>query len=220
MVAHSSYSPGLLDAIKLPTAQLDLLGEVTHLDNAVTPLVHQMQEYQRADGSVEPRHCDAAAQTLIALRDELHRSALFPKRSREAFDLDLASWQAAGLDSPPQFDASRDAIEGPGDKELAIFAGPTTMPNSDTRSPLFQLVLIMRDEPDSLDVVRENYPHLESACQTTRVLTGSRQATKGQCVVLFPENIPAASKVSRAEFRLVLYEQAHPHLPVDADPDP
>jgi uncharacterized protein DUF6421 len=200
MVVRSRYSPRLLDAIKLPCASTDLLSEVAHLDEEVTPLVHELQDYQRADGSVEPRHRGPAAQTLSALRDELHRSALFPQRSREAFDLDLATWRAAGLESPPKFDASRDAIDGPGDKELALFAGPANMPNSDTRSPLFQLVLIMRDEPDSLRSVRENYPHLESACQTTRVLTGSRQATTGQCVVLFPENIPAASKVARQNF--------------------
>jgi hypothetical protein len=177
-----------------------LLGEVARLEGRALPLVHELQRYQRADGSVEPRRCGAATAALSALSGELRRSALFPERSREAFDHDLAAWRAVGLVSPPQFDASRDAIEGPDDKELAMFAGPAFMPNSDTREPLFQLVLIMRDEPDSLHSVRENYPHLESACQSTRVLTGSRQAMQGQCVVLFPENIPASSKVTRQNF--------------------
>jgi hypothetical protein len=81
-----------------------------------------------------------------------------------------------------------------------MFAGPAFMPNSNTRAPLFQLVLIMRDEPGSLRGVRENYPHQESACQSVRVLTGSQQAIQGECVVLFPENIPASSKVERQKF--------------------
>lgn len=81
-----------------------------------------------------------------------------------------------------------------------MFAGPAFMPNSDTRAPLFQLVLIMRDEPESLQDVRENYPHSDSACQSTRVLTGSRQARAGLCVVLFPENVPASTQVTRQKF--------------------
>jgi len=200
MVVDSTYSRRLLEAVKLPTAKTDLLGEVARLEGRALSLVHELQRYQRADGSAEPRHCAAAAAALSALRDELSRSPLFPERSRDAFDHDLAAWRAVGLEYPPRFDASRDAIEGPDDKELAMFAGPAFMPNSDTRAPLFQLVLIMRDEPDTLRSVRENYPHMESACQSTRVLTGSRQATQGQCVVLFPENIPASSKVTRQKF--------------------
>jgi hypothetical protein len=200
MVANSRYSRRLLESVKLPSAKADLLGEVARLEDMSLPIVHELQRYQRADGSIEPRHCDGATAALSALSGELGSSALFPERSREAFDHDVAAWRAAGLESPPQFDASRDAIEGPDNKELAMFAGPAFMPNSDTREPLFQLVLVMRDEPDSLHGVREKYPHTESACQSTRVLTGSRQAMQGQCVVLFPENIPASSKVTRQNF--------------------
>jgi hypothetical protein len=85
------------------------------------------------------------------------------------------------------------------------------MPNSDSRGPLFQLVLIMRDEPDSLLGIREKYPHMDSACQSTRVLAGSRQATRGLCVVLFPENIPASSPVVRQNFAWFFMNK---HVPV------
>ncbi|HEY1914924.1 MAG TPA: DUF6421 family protein [Streptosporangiaceae bacterium] len=179
-------------------AMLD--AEVDHLTANAVPLIHELQRYQRDDGSVDPRHFDAAAAALTALRAELHASALYPPRSRAALDHDLAAWRAAGLDTPPRFDAVRDAIEGPGDKEYALFAGPAFMPNSGTTGPLFQLVLIMRDEPATLDRLRENYPHMESACQSTRVLAGTRQATQGQCVVLFPENVLAATPVVRQKF--------------------
>lgn len=200
MAAHPTFSPQLLKACKLPSAETDLLAELGRLENKVVPLVHELQRYQRPDGSVEPVHCGAAAQVLSGLRDELCASALFPEPSREAFDHDLAQWRATGLEAVPRFDASRDVIEGPDDKALAMFAGPAFMPNSDTRSPLFQLVLIMRDEPDSLSSVRENYPHTDTVCQSTRVLTGSRHAKEGQCVVLFPENVLASGKVARQKF--------------------
>jgi Family of unknown function (DUF6421) len=200
LVVHAIYPQRLLDAVKLPSADTDLPGELARLDGRIVPLVHELQRYQRADGSVEPRHAAAAAAALAVLRDELRGSALFPERSQQAFDHDLAKWRSAGLESPPRFDASRDAIEGPADKELAMFAGPAFMPNSGTNAPLFQLVLIMRDEPGSLHSVRESYPHHDSACQSTRVLTGSRHAREGQCVVLFPENIPASSEVTRQKF--------------------
>jgi hypothetical protein len=199
LVVRSAYSQRLLDTVKFPSAGTDLLAEVTYLDESVVPLIHKLQGFQRDDGSIEPRHGEAAM-TLSALRDALRGSALFPARSRDAFDDDLAKWHSTGLDSPPRFDASRDAIEGPDDKELTLFAGPAFMPNSGTNAPLFQLVLIMRDEPDSLRGVRQKYPHLESACQSTRVLTGSRHATQGQCVVLFPENVPASTQVIRQKF--------------------
>ena len=179
-------------------AMLD--AEVDHLTAKAVPLIHEVQRYQRDDGSVDPRHLDPAAAALTSLRGQLHASALYPPRSREALDHDLAAWRAAGLDTVPRFDAVRDAIEGPGDKEYALFAGPAFMPNSGAAGPLFQLVLIMRDEPATLDRLRQNYPHMESACQSTRVLAGTRQATQGQCVVLFPENVLAATPVVRQKF--------------------
>ena len=207
-----TYSPQLLEAVKLPSTETDLRGELAQLEDGTVPLVHELQGYQRADGSAEPRHRAAADAALSSLRAALHGNALFPERSREAFDRDLAAWRAAGLESPPRFDASRDAIEGPGDKELALFAGPAFMPNSDTPDrPLFQLVLIMRDEPDSLRGVRQKYSHSGSGVQSTRVLAGSRQATAGKCVVLFPENIPASSQVTRQKFAWYFMNK---HIPV------
>lgn len=200
MVVQDMYSRRLLETVKLPSAETDLVFEAQRLESKAVPLVHELQDYQRADGSVEPRHHAAAAHALSALGGELRESALFPQRSLEAFNHDLEKWRGAGLESAPRFDASRDAIEGPDDKELALFAGPAFMPNSDTRAPLFQLVLVMRDEPGSLRGVREDYPHPESACQMIRVLTGSRQAKDGQCVVLFPENIQASTKITRQKF--------------------
>jgi hypothetical protein len=209
---HSTYSPRLLEAVKLPSNDTDLPGELTRLEEEIVPLVHELQGYQRADGSAEPRHLPAADAALSSLQGKLHGSALFSERSREAFEHDLAAWRGAGLESPPRFDASRDAIEGPGDKELGLFAGPAFMPNSDTPDrPLFQLVLIMRDEPDSLRGVREKYSHMDSGVQSTRVLAGSRQAVQGKCVVLFPENIPASSQVTRQKFAWYFMNK---HIPV------
>jgi Family of unknown function (DUF6421) len=211
MAASPAYSQRLMESIRFPSAASDLLGEIKRIETNAIPLVEEIQRYQRADGSIEPEHGAAAAAILSALRDELNRSALFPERSRDAFGHDLAKWHASGLESIPAFDASRDAIEGPGDKELAMFAGPALMPNSGTRSPLFQLVLIMRDEPESLSGVRARYPHMDSACQNTRVLTGSRHAREGQCVVLFPENVLASSAVTRQKFAWFFMNK---HIPV------
>jgi hypothetical protein len=200
MAVHSTLS-----------TRTNLAAEVSLLTQRAVPHVHELQRYQHEDGSVEARYHGAATAALAALADGLTASALFPERSRKAFKRDVAAWQSAGLESAPRFDASRDAIEGPGDKEFALFTGPAFMPNSGAKGPLFQLVLIMRDEPDSLRGVRESYPHMDSACQSTRVLAGSRQATRGQCVVLFPENIPASSPVVRQNFAWFFMNK---HVPV------
>jgi len=211
MVLRDVYSERLLGTVKLPSTEVDLITDARRLEIKAVPLVHKLQDYQRADGSVEPQHGNAAARALSALRDELRDNALFPARSLEAFDHDLEEWRCAGLESVPRFDASRDVIEGPDDKETALFPGPAFMPNSDTRAPLFQLVLVMRDEPDSLHSVRADYPHPESACQMIRVLAGSRHARDGQCVVLFPENILASTKITRQKFAWFFMNK---HIPV------
>jgi len=211
MVVNAAYSQRLLARVSSPLATAGLLSEVKRLEDTAVPLVDEIQRYQRADGSIDPEHHGAAKAALSALRGELRSSALFPEASREAFDHDLEKWRASGLESVPAFDTSRDAIEGPGDKELALFAGPAFMPNSGTRSPLFQVILIMRDEPESLSGVRTSYPHMESACQNTRVLTGSRHAREGLCVVLFPENVLASSAVTRQKFAWFLMNK---HIPV------
>jgi hypothetical protein len=210
MAVPDRYSQRLLELVKLPSAGTDLITEARRLDVQAVPLVHELQGYQRPDGSIEPLQHKAAAQAMSALRDALRDSALFPRASLAALDHDLERWRAAGLESPPRFDASRDAIEGPGDKELGLFAGPAFMPNSDTQAPLFQLALVMHDEPDSLRSVTKDYPHPDSACQMIRVLTGSRQARDGQCVVLFPENIPASTSVTRQKFAWFLMNK---HIP-------
>src|ERR1022692_5156538 len=78
LVAHSAYSRRLLESVKLPSAKTDLLGDVARLEGRALPLVHELQRYQRADGSVEPRRCGAATAALSALSGELGPRAPFP----------------------------------------------------------------------------------------------------------------------------------------------
>ncbi len=181
----------------LPT---HISAELSLLTQRAVPHVHELQRYQRAGGAIDPQHLDAASTALGALEDVLCDSALYPERYMEAFRQDAAAWRAAGLQSAPRWDASREATERPGDKELALYAGPAKLPNCGTDRPLFQLVIAMRDEPDSLRDLRERYPRHETTCQLTRIIAGSRQATQGQCVTLFPEHIPASSPVVAQNF--------------------
>jgi hypothetical protein len=190
----------------------ELIEEITRVQDALVPIVHEIQDCQRDDGSVDPSQTKEAHDRLRAVAAELRTLKLATERSQDAaFEQDLAEWEAEGLETPPRFDASRDAIDGPADGELAMFVGPAYLANAETRSPLFQTVVIVRDEPAPLRILAERYPHPTNKCQSTRLLAGSRHAKGGECVVLFPENVPARTPVVRQRFAWFFMNK---HVPV------
>lgn len=189
----------------------NLKAEISLLTQRAVPYVHELQRYQRLGGSIDPQHRDAATAALRGLDDALGESALYPEHSREAFKQDVAAWQETDMQSAPRWDASRDAVKRPLDKELALYTGPANLPNAGSDRPLFQLMLVMRDEPDSLRGVRERYPRVESTCQLSRVVAGSTHSMQGQCVTLFPEHIPASNPVMEQNFAWFLMNK---HIPM------
>lgn len=190
----------------------ELIEEITRVQDALVPIVHEIQDCQRDDGSVDPSQAEQALDRLRAVAAELRTLKLATEHAQDdAFERDLARWEAEGLETPPRFDASRDAIEGPADGELAMFVGPAYLANAETRSPLVQTVVIVRDEPAPLRILAERYPHPTNKCQSTRLLAGSRHAKGGECVVLFPENVPARTPVERQRFAWFFMNK---HVPV------
>ena len=79
MVVRATYSQRLLDAARLSSAKADVRAEAERLESKAVPLVHELQRYQRPDGSVEPSHSAAAgAGSVRAARRAVRERVVSP----------------------------------------------------------------------------------------------------------------------------------------------
>ncbi|MFF7178566.1 DUF6421 family protein [Streptomyces sp. NPDC008121] len=113
---------------------------------------------------------------------------------------DLAAWRKSGYAGVPDFDATRDAVPAPEDGEAAAFVGPVILPNSDRHEVNLEAFSVVRQDPDSTPYLQSVYPHPKAVFQSTRLLSASQGLRDGNCVVFFPENIPAATPCTDQNF--------------------
>ncbi|MGW9322485.1 DUF6421 family protein [Streptomyces koyangensis] len=125
---------------------------------------------------------------------------LMPEAQIAATCEELRVWREAGCEGIPHFDATRDAVPAPGDGEAAAFVGPVTLPNSDRRDVHIEAFSVIREDPASTPRLQAGYPHPKAVFQSTRLLSASRGLREGNCVVFFPENIPAATRCTDQHF--------------------
>ncbi|MGL5825293.1 MAG: DUF6421 family protein [Nocardioides sp.] len=104
---------------------------------------------------------------------------------------DLQTWASTGLTSRPSFSATRDTVPAPEDRQLAAFVGPAVLPNNGGVRPRLEAFAILRQETDHLGELTKHYPHPKAMFQSTKILSASNGLHDGNCVVFFPENIPA-----------------------------
>ena len=113
---------------------------------------------------------------------------------------DLRRWQEAGMTGVPSFDATRDAVPAPRDGEAAAYVGPVVLPNSNRRDVQIEAFAVVRQDPDCTPYLQAEYPHPKAVFQSTRLLAASRGLREGNCVVFFPENIPADTPCTDQNF--------------------
>ncbi|MET0188287.1 MAG: DUF6421 family protein, partial [Pseudonocardia sediminis] len=126
----------------------------------------------------------------------------------DALDADVEGWVASGLDTPPDFGRSRDALVAPADGEAVFFLAPVLTTNS--VAPVgrrLDCFLALRREPRSLPELAEHYPHPKNNCQATILLTGSDGFARGNCIVFFPENVAAHDKVDRQAYAIFFFSK-------------
>ncbi|MBB5935699.1 DUF6421 family protein [Streptomyces zagrosensis] len=191
-------------------AQADgMRAEADTLTRTLIPRVDAFRARQRDDGTVsEPGAPDARA--LRSLADDAARWFARHGRHRQADALvaDATDWLAAGLDTPPHFARSRDALAAPADGGWAAFLAPVRTTNS--APPVGQRMeffLVRRQEPAALNQLAARYPHPKNNCQATVLLAGSAGFARGNCIVFFPENVAAHDRVTAQAYAIFTFSK-------------
>ncbi|MFD8644784.1 DUF6421 family protein [Streptomyces zaomyceticus] len=159
------------------------------------PAVNRLREVRSGEREGDPL---AALAEVRAAVEGL--SGLLPEGQISATLADLDDWAKLGCEGVPDFDATRDTVPAPADGEAAAYIGPVILPNSDRHEIHIEAFSVVRQDPDCTPYLQDVYPHPKAVFQSTRLLSASRGLREGNCVVFFPENIPAASRCTHQNF--------------------
>ncbi|MGM1062237.1 DUF6421 family protein [Saccharothrix sp. Mg75] len=179
------------------------------LSQRVIPLCNEIRVRQKLDGRIaDPTDHDRVLveELLDVAVDVLDR--IGDDGSAAAFAADTRAWLDAGLGTVPLFDRVRDAVVPAPDGALGVFIGPLLMTNSEP--PVrrgFEAFAVRRQEPEALALMSQRFPHPKNICQSVQLLVGSDGISRGNCIVFFPENIPAAVKPDKQEFAMFFFNK-------------
>ncbi|GGP46597.1 DUF6421 family protein [Streptomyces melanogenes] len=187
----------------------EILGEAERLGEGLLPRIDAFRTRQLDDGTV-PEPGEEDRRGLLAIKDEAVGWFAGHGRANQADALaaDIDGWLAAGLDTPPHFARSRDALTAPADGDWAAFLAPVQTTNSvPPVGRRLEFFLVRRKEPDALSELAVRYPHPKNNCQATVLLAGSEGLTQGNCIVFFPENVAAHDKVAEQAYAIFFFSK-------------
>ncbi|MEU6895337.1 DUF6421 family protein [Streptomyces sp. NPDC046557] len=186
-----------------------VLADAAELERTLVPLVNRFRARQADNGTV-PAPTPADDTLLRAVR---HVACAWYRQhglayQADALTQDVDDWLAAGLDSPPHFARSRDALRPPSDGSTVFFLAPLRSTNS---SPpvgrRLECFFALRKEPDALPELALSHPHPKNNCQSLILVTGSDGFAQGNCLVFFPENVAAHDKISEQPYAMFFYNK-------------
>ncbi len=185
------------------------LAEARTLTASLIPRVNRFRTRQADDGTVTaPTADDRELLTLIS--DEAcawyRRNGL--GHQADALDADVAGWLEAGLDTPPHFARSRDALRPPEDGTMVLFLAPLQSTNS--APPVgkrLDCFYALRKEPAALPDLAVTHPHPKNNCQSLILVAGSDGFAQGNCLVFFPENVAAHDKITDQPYAMFFYNK-------------
>ncbi|MCX4626693.1 DUF6421 family protein [Streptomyces sp. NBC_01443] len=183
--------------------------EAKDLTGSLIPKVNRFRLRQADDGTVTaPQAADR--ELLAGIRDEA--AAWYGRNGRarqaDALVADVDGWIAAGLDTPPDFARSRDALEPPADGEHVFFLAPAQTTNSvPPVGKRLDCFFALRKEPDVLPRLATSFPHPKNNCQSLVLIAGSHGFAHGNCIVFFPENVAAPDKVEDQPYAMFFYNK-------------
>ncbi|MEU8828056.1 DUF6421 family protein [Streptomyces sp. NPDC048636] len=195
------------------TAQAPLdarwLTEAQALTDTLIPWVNRFRSRQADDGTV----ADATPEDRALLTRITDEACAWYRRhglghQAEALRDDMADWLTAGLDTPPHFARSRDALRPPEDGEVVFFLAPLRSTNS--APPVgkrLDCFFALRKEPAALPELAVSYPHPKNNCQALILITGSDGFAQGNCLVFFPENVAAHDKITEQPYAMFFYNK-------------
>ncbi|UGY94582.1 DUF6421 family protein [Streptomyces gobiensis] len=186
-----------------------VLAEAADLTRTLLPQINDFRLRQRDDGTV----ADPSGQDVQSLRTLSREAARWYHRhgrtgQADALVADAEDWLSAGLDTPPHFARSRDALTAPADGDWAALLAPILTTNS--APPVgkrLEFFLARRQEPDALGRLATRFPHPKNNCQATVLLAGSEGFTRGNCIVFFPENVAAHDRVRSQAYAIFFFSK-------------
>ncbi|MAA98229.1 MAG: hypothetical protein CMN86_08015 [Stappia sp.] len=189
----------------------DLKGLADQVAFALVRPVEELAALELEDGSIARPDHDRANALLeeIAPLGGLLASACAQDAYATALRQDISSWRSGGLDTPPDFARSRDAIHAPEDGMPFFFLGPLRLANGARAGWRFETFLSLREEPSdpAYLALYRRYPHPSNICQSSHLLAGSNGLTNGNNIVFFPENIKASSPVDRQKYAIFFFNK-------------
>ncbi|QLH20135.1 DUF6421 family protein [Streptomyces sp. Rer75] len=185
------------------------LAEARPLTESLIPKVDRFRARQADDGTVTAP--TAEDRTLLTrIKDEAcawyRRNGL--GHQADALDADVAGWLDAGLDTPPHFARSRDALRPPEDGSVVFFLAPLQTTNS--APPVgkrLDCFYALRKEPAALPELAVTYPHPKNNCQSLILIAGSDGFAQGNCLVVFPENVAAHDKITDQSYAMFFFNK-------------
>ena len=189
----------------------DLKDLADQVGSKLVPLVEELAALERDDGSIAPpdhERARALVEEVAGLGATL-AEACDQDAYATALRQDIASWQARGLDTSPDFARARDAIHAPEDGMPFFFLGPLRLANGARPGWRFETFLSLREEPSdpAYLALYRRYPHPSNICQSSHLLAGSSGLTRGNNIVFFPENIKASIPVDRQKYAIFFFNK-------------
>lgn len=179
--------------------------DVKALLEPLTKLVNCFSVLQESDGRVANRYLVIAEHIHAAITDAI--ADLRPPLN-SLFDAavgDLADWRHAGLDTPPVFDRSAQALGAtPGEDLIAALAVART-PNSGRDGYKLELLVCRKHHSRLADAFRAASP-IEPP-SAVRIVAASLGFTTGECLVLFPENIKRSRALPLQPFAVFVVDR-------------
>ncbi|MFI0781052.1 DUF6421 family protein [Streptomyces sp. NPDC021212] len=185
------------------------LTEARTLTESLIPRVNRFRARQADNGTITAPTADDRA-LLTQISDEAcawyRRNGL--GHQADALEADVAGWLEAGLDTPPHFARSRDALRPPEDGSAVFFLAPLQSTNS--APPVgkrLDCFYALRKEPDALAELAVTHPHPKNNCQSLILIAGSDGFAQGNCLVFFPENVAAHDKITDQPYAMFFYNK-------------
>lgn len=177
------------------------------VNTEIIPYIDDFRALQDATGKII-QHEEKAKDILNYLRlpvEKVYRQVEAPLSAITAFNLDVDLWILKGLDTPPEFDRSLAAYIPPEQHHITFFIAPLTLTNGlAPRGAFLECFVAYRDEPQEVNDLSIHMPSLLNICQSYRLLTGSKGLRNSNCLVVFPENVSTALKVTSQLFSFSL----------------
>ncbi len=176
---------------------------IAFIREEVVPYVNDFRMLQDVIGRIS--HDEKKAVSILKhLRLAIEKTHLmlgYPPSAIIPFNQDIDLWLHNGLSTPPTFDKSLAAFIPPEQHRVTFFIAPLTLTNGLLPHGAFlECFAAYRDEPQEVDELVLQMPSPLNICQSYRLLAGSKGLLHSNCLVVFPENISTAMKVTKQTF--------------------